>query len=180
MMQIPNWLKNPLIVLLVSFLTIMLTAFVSVMVSKCAHDWIGGLLGLFGEDNKNEILKFLGIGMGGILLAIQAVLSYIRAKAMEDAAKAQADATKQQAKANQNAEKGLRQERLKNASNTWATNRIPCAWAEPTNSSIWRRIPKIYGKPCLTFSAPTYAGRQARPNIGKNTGRSPRRKSRVY
>ena len=53
--------------------------------------------------------------MGGVLLAIQAVLSYIRAKAMEDAANAQAGATEQQAKANENAERGLRQERLKNA-----------------------------------------------------------------
>ena len=114
-MTMPDWLKNPLIVLFGSILAVLLAAFVGVMVSKCAHEWIGGLLGLFGEDNKNEILKFLGIGMGGVLLAIQAVLSYIRAKAMEEAAKAQAGVTEQQAKANKNAEIGLRQERLKNA-----------------------------------------------------------------
>ena len=70
---------------------------------------------LFGLSDKFRILNFLGVAMGGILLAIQAVLSYKRAKAMEDAANAQAGATAEQAKANENAEKGLRQERLKNA-----------------------------------------------------------------
>ena len=53
--------------------------------------------------------------MGGILLALQALASHKRAKAMEDAARAQAQATEQQAKANQTTEQGLRQERLKNA-----------------------------------------------------------------
>ena len=53
--------------------------------------------------------------MGGVLLVIQAAMSYMRAKAMEDAANAQAKATTEQAKANENAEMGLRQERLKNA-----------------------------------------------------------------
>ena len=53
--------------------------------------------------------------MGGILLTLQAWISYKRARAMEDTAKAQAKATVEQAKANQNTEKGLRQERLKNA-----------------------------------------------------------------
>ena len=82
------------------------------MFSECAEELIGEFLGL---PKKNEILKFLGIGMGGLLLSIQAVLSYMRAKTMEDAANAQAGATAEQAKANQNAEMGLRQERLKNA-----------------------------------------------------------------
>ena len=60
--------------------------------------------------------------MGGVLLALQALMSYKRAKALEDtanaqaeAAKAQAKATEEQAKANQNTEQGQRQERLKNA-----------------------------------------------------------------
>ena len=103
----------PLIVrFLVALLVVLLAAFMGVMLSTCIQGLVGGFLGI---SNKNETLKFLGIGMGGILLAIQAVLSYKRAQAMEDAAKAQAEATKQQAKANENAEKGLRQERLKNA-----------------------------------------------------------------
>ena len=118
-MHIPNWLKNPLIFLLVSFLAVLLAAFMGVMFSDGAAEMIGGYLGLINKSDasvpKNEILKFLGFGMGGVLLAIQAVMSYLRAKAMEDAANAQAGATKQQAKANENAEKGLRQERLKNA-----------------------------------------------------------------
>ena len=74
--------------------------------------WIYRYLGL---PKKPDALKFLGIGMGGVLLALQALMSYKRAKAMEDAANAQAGATKEQAKANQNTEQGQRQERLKNA-----------------------------------------------------------------
>ena len=88
------------------------------------------LLGVSGSENpKYEVLKFLGIGMGGVLVALQALMSYKRAKAMEDTAKAQADAasaqadaaqaqaraTEEQARANENTEQGLRQERLKNA-----------------------------------------------------------------
>lgn len=53
--------------------------------------------------------------MGGVLLALQAVIANKRAVAMETAANAQADAAKQQAKANQNTEQGQRQERLKTA-----------------------------------------------------------------
>ena len=60
--------------------------------------------------------------MGGILVALQALMSYKRAKAMEDTAQAQADAanaqsraTEEQAKANQHTEQGQRQERFRNA-----------------------------------------------------------------
>ena len=60
--------------------------------------------------------------MGGILVALQALMSYKRAKAMEDTANAQADAanaqakaTEEQAKANRHTEQGQRQERMKNA-----------------------------------------------------------------
>ena len=81
--------------------------------------WTKRYLGL---TEKNEVLKFLGIGMGGLLIALQALMSYKRAKALEetanaqaDAAQAQADATKEQAKANEKTEQGQRQERLKNA-----------------------------------------------------------------
>ena len=63
---------------------------------------------LFGVCDKYEVLKFLGIGMGGVLLALQALASHRRAKAMENAAN-------QQAKATRNTEQGQRQERLKNA-----------------------------------------------------------------
>ena len=70
---------------------------------------------LFGESKKIEILKFLGVGMGGVLLMLQVWMSHKRAKAMETAAIAQVKATEQQARSNENAENGQRQERLKNA-----------------------------------------------------------------
>lgn len=57
--------------------------------------------GLFGTCDKFEVLKFLGIGMGGILLALQALASHRRARAMEDTVR--------------NTEQGQLQERLKNA-----------------------------------------------------------------
>ena len=64
--------------------------------------WIYPRLGLEPKSEKKyEALKFLGIGMGGLLIAIQAVMSYKRAKALEDTVK--------------NTEQGQRQERLKNA-----------------------------------------------------------------
>lgn len=108
-----NGLKssNVLIVLLIVLLTCLLAAFAVVMITV-KPVWA---FRLFGISDKFRILNFLGVAMGGILLAIQAVTSCKRAKAMEDAANAQAGATAEQAKANQNTEKGLRQERLKNA-----------------------------------------------------------------
>ena len=86
-------------------------------------EWVLILLGVAEEGGpKYEALKFLGIGMGGILVALQALMAYKRAKAMEDTAKAQADAantqarvTEEQVKANLHTEQGQRQERLKNA-----------------------------------------------------------------
>ncbi len=50
---------------------------------------------------KNEILIFLGIGMGSILFVLQVLIANRRATALEDTV--------------MNAERGLRQERLKNA-----------------------------------------------------------------
>ena len=99
-------LKRGLIFLLV----VLFSAFVAVMVSETVEKCVGQLLGLglSEENDKNKILTFLGIGMGGILLALQAVIANKRAQAMEDAANAQAEA-------NRNTERGQRQERLKNA-----------------------------------------------------------------
>ena len=94
-------LQLPLILLLV----LAFGAFVGVLFCECIETYISKLLGL---SNKNETLKFLGISMGGILIALQALMSYRRAKAMEDAAKSQADAVLK-------TEQGQRQERLKNA-----------------------------------------------------------------
>ena len=104
---------------LVGAFVVLLGTFLFVMVSESVE---GGVSQLFGLSAKNETLTFLGIGMGGVLIALQALMSYRRAKALEDtanaqaeAAKAQAKATEEQAKANQNTEQGQRQERLKNA-----------------------------------------------------------------
>ena len=88
-------------------------AFVGVLFCECIEMYISKLLGL--SFQKNETLKFLGISMGGILIALQALMSYRRAKAMEETAEAQADAAKAQADAVSKTEQGQRQERLKNA-----------------------------------------------------------------
>ena len=97
---------------LVGAFVVLLVTFVLVMVSDSVE---GAVSSLFGLNAKNATLTFLGIGVGGVLLALQALMSYRRAKALEETAKAQAKATEEQAKANQNTEQGQRQERLKNA-----------------------------------------------------------------
>ena len=97
-------LLSILVGVLVFFLVVLFSAFVVVMCSE-KPTWVFNLV---GACQKYEVLKFLGIGMGGILLALQALASHRRAKAMEDAAN-------QQAKATRNTEQGQRQERLKNA-----------------------------------------------------------------
>ena len=96
---------NPLLSFLIFLLVLAFGAFVGVLFCECIKTYISNLLGL---SNKNETLKFLGISMGGILIALQALMSYRRAKAMEDTAQAQADAVLK-------TEQGQRQDRLKNA-----------------------------------------------------------------
>ena len=74
--------------------------------------WVFSLLGVTGKtEPKFEALKFVGIGMGGVLVALQALMSYKRAKAMEKTAEAQADAAKTQADAVSKTEQGQRQDR---------------------------------------------------------------------
>ena len=71
------------------------------MFADCPQ-WIFKRLGITRpEEPKYEALKFLGIGMGGLLIALQALMSYRRAKAMEDAV--------------EKTEQGQQQDRLKNA-----------------------------------------------------------------
>ena len=77
-----------LLVFLIVVLAVLVVVFVVVMCSQ-SPEWIFTCLGV---SKKYEVLKFLGIGMGGILLALQALASHKRAKAMEDAATAQAGA----------------------------------------------------------------------------------------
>ena len=121
------WERIFLGVLIFVFL-VLAVALLSVMCCDSAEKFIVQLLGV-EDPKKYEALKFLGIGLGGVLLALQALMAYKRAKALEDtadaqaeaakaqakAAKAQAKATREQAKANENTEQGQRQERLKNA-----------------------------------------------------------------
>ena len=95
-------------IFLICVLGLLLLGFVSVMFSETIKECIGPLLGL---SEKNEILTYLGIGMGAMLVALQALMSYRRANAMEETANAQIKAAEQQAIANQNAQQGLQQER---------------------------------------------------------------------
>ena len=107
-------------IILIVLICIFAAVFVVVMFW---HDpeYIFNLLGVSGQSYpKYESLKFLGIGIGGILFVLQVLMAYIRAKAIEDTAKsqaaaatAQARATEEQAIANKNIEKGQRQERLR-------------------------------------------------------------------
>ena len=73
------------------------------------------LFWLLGLSRKSEVLKYLGIGIAGLLLMLQAVIANRRAKAMQQTAEAQGDIAKQQLVANEHTEDGQRQERLKNA-----------------------------------------------------------------
>ncbi len=95
-------------IVLIVLLILLVVIFVVVMSSE-NPEWIFDLLGVAEKgESKNEALKFLGIGMGGILIALQALMSYKRAKAMEDTAQAQADAVLK-------TEQGQQQERFRNA-----------------------------------------------------------------
>ena len=86
--------------LLIVLLIVLAAVFVAILVSKSLEACVLESLGL-EEDAKYEALKFLGISMGGILIALQALMSYKRAKAMENAV--------------EKTEQGQRQDRLKNA-----------------------------------------------------------------
>lgn len=97
---------NPI---LLSFLGLLAIAFLAT-----ALGW-KGILWFLGESDKNAGLSFIGVAMGGALLALNAVASHRRAKAMEKAATAQANAMNAQAEANKQTEHGRRQERFKNA-----------------------------------------------------------------
>ena len=93
-----------LTLVLLIMLAILLSIFVWILVDEDPQV----AMAAFGASDKSRILEFLGVSMGGVLLAIQATISHKRAKAMEDA-------VKEQAQANLHTERGQRQERLKNA-----------------------------------------------------------------
>lgn len=93
--------ENPLLSILSVPLIALGAVFLVVMFADCPQ-WIFNRLGITRtEEPKYEALKFLGIGMGGLLIALQALMSYRRAKAMEDAV--------------EKTEQGQQQDRLRNA-----------------------------------------------------------------
>ena len=119
MNRLQKFKKSPLFFIFQAFLLVLLVltfgALVSVLFCKSCETYISAdLLGLSPTpeattpSSKPEALKFIGIAMGGILVALQALMSYKRAKALEDTARAQADAVSK-------TEQGQRQERMKNA-----------------------------------------------------------------
>ena len=116
-----EWARaQPVLAILVMLLIVLLAVFVIVGVSDPA--WVYRFFGVEEGTEKFRILEFVGVGMGGALLAIGAAIANRRAKAMAEtanaqtkAAEAQAQAAQQQATANRGAEDGRRQERLKNA-----------------------------------------------------------------
>ena len=116
-----EWVReSPVLAILVALLIGLIVIFVTVGVFDPA--WVRRFFGGETGTEKFRILEFIGVGMGGVLLAIGATIAHRRARAMEDAANAQAKAADAQAKAatqqtvaNEGAEDGRRQERLKNA-----------------------------------------------------------------
>ena len=96
--------ENPLLIFQVILIVLLILLAIVFVVVMCFENpkRIFNLLGVSEKDQpKYEVLKFLGIGMGGVLVALQALASHRRARALEDTA--------------EHAEQGLRQERLKNA-----------------------------------------------------------------
>ena len=93
--------------ILIGALTILLGHFLAVVFWESAENYTYQRLGI-ARGAKHTVLQSLGLGMGGILLALQALASHRRARAMEAAAHEQAEATR-------NTEQGQRQERLKNS-----------------------------------------------------------------
>ena len=107
-----GWVRErPIRAGLVGLLAVLFAFFLAVM----AYGEPAWAYWLFGAGEKFRVLEFVGIAMGGVLLAIGAEIANRRAVALEGAAKAQAGAARAQADANKGAEDGRRQERLKNA-----------------------------------------------------------------
>ena len=69
---------------LLIFLLVVVSVLFLIVVCTDYPTWTKRYLGL---TEKNETLKFLGIGMGGLLIAIQALMSYKRAKALAPSAR---------------------------------------------------------------------------------------------
>ena len=110
---ISGWLQGCLVALIVALVVLVGVTLLQVAVGRpWPIDMVSWLSPL---SSAREVLQFLGIGVAGAVLMLQALIANKRAKAMEEAAMAQAGAAKEQATANLNTERGQRQERLKNA-----------------------------------------------------------------
>ena len=97
---IVEWVRaQTVLAILVALLVGLLAVFVIVGVSDPA--WIYCFFGMEKGTEKFRILEFVGVGMGGVLLAIGATIANRRARAIEET--------------NRGAEDGRRQERFKNA-----------------------------------------------------------------
>ena len=99
----------------IAFLLCILLVLLGILFGLAMLDLVelDGLLGV--RDSKSQVLSFIGVTMGGILVALNAVMSYRRAKALEDAVRVQANEMLEQADANKMIELGRRQERLRTA-----------------------------------------------------------------
>ena len=78
--------ENPLLIFQVILIVLLILLAIVFVVVMCFENpkRIFNLLGVSEKEQpKYEVLKFLGIGMGGVLVALQALASHRRAKAME-------------------------------------------------------------------------------------------------
>ena len=110
-----RWLQSAAIYLLILAIVFFMVALSTVVLQALRFvefEIVSRLSELF---SLGEILKYLGIALGGVVLMLQALIANRRATAMEETAAAQAEAAGEQARANRNTEAGQRQERLKNA-----------------------------------------------------------------
>ena len=112
---ITRWLQSCVMLFIAIWIGLSVIAIVAVILQILGAFESVVVLRVSQLAKESEVLKLLGIGLGGGILLWQAVIANRRAKAMEKSARAHANAVGAQARANQNTEQGQRQERLKNA-----------------------------------------------------------------
>ena len=102
-------------VILVAVIAVLVAAVLLTVLQSLGYLHLDIVSKLSTLSSAGGVLQFLGIGVAGAVLMLQALIANKRANAMEEAAAAQAGAARAHATANLNTEKGQRQERLKNA-----------------------------------------------------------------
>lgn len=113
--KLAAWFEPVATVVLILLILLVLVAGMAVILQSFDVVAVDGVAEILALTEHSEVLKLLGIGLGGLVLMLQALIANKRARAMERTARAQANAAASQAEANENTEKGQRQERLKNA-----------------------------------------------------------------